>query len=398
VCYKRRGARSIVRLLAAAIVLAILLAGGYLPAWAQAGWYLTPSFQVSESFDDNIFGSPTNRQSDFVSRFSPGLEAGYRSEPFTLLAGGGFDAEVFARNPELNDATSGWHGGLNLQYLPTRPLTLGLNVGYTETRSLPTLTQSLTNLTLANPLNPANTVQQGRQKSTVFSASPTLAYQFTPLTSGNSSYSYTHSTFEGGATNTVHGAQLSVSHQVTRLDTGTLSYLLGVFESSGAPTEISNAFTLGWTRQFTPQTTVSLQAGPRFSDGSVDPEIHASLAHQFKLFDQLARASLAYSYTQGFVVGQAGPVNTQSLSGSLGFEPLRSLLVTVGSGVTRFSDGTGVDTTTYGVSAGASYQVLRWLTARATYSFSYQEQSTGNIPRNVVSVALEMAYPMRLPP
>ena len=120
--------------------------------------------------------------------------------------------------------TTGWNAGMNGHYLPIRSLTLGLNVGYTETKSLPTLTQGLTSLTLLNPLNPANAVQSGRQRATLFSASSSVEYRFTQGTGATSAFSYTHSTFEGGAPNTVYTTQLGLSHRVTPLDTATLGY------------------------------------------------------------------------------------------------------------------------------------------------------------------------------
>src|SRR5262249_51651517 len=169
--------------------------------------------QLSDSFHDNIFGTSVNRQTDFISRFSPGLQGGYSSDPFTLLLRGGFEADVFARHSELNDPVTGWNAGANLHYLPIRRLTLDANMTYTETKSLQALNQTVTNLTLANPLNPANIVQQGRQKTTLLSASSSAAYQFTPITTGTSSISYTDSTFQGGSSNTVYGAQLGVSRQ-----------------------------------------------------------------------------------------------------------------------------------------------------------------------------------------
>src|SRR2546421_120001 len=82
---------------------------------STAGLYLIPSFRLSEAFDDNIFGSSVNRESDFISRFSPGLQGGYNSDPFTLLLRGGFEADVFAKHPELNDPITGWNAGVNFR-------------------------------------------------------------------------------------------------------------------------------------------------------------------------------------------------------------------------------------------------------------------------------------------
>ena len=238
------------------------------------------------------------------------------------------------------------------------------------------------------------------------------AFQFTPLTSGTSSISYTESTLQGGASNTVYGAQVGVSRQFTLRDTGTLGDIQNVFESPGSPTTYTNAPTVGWTHRLTPLTTLSLQAGPQFSSpGGLGAYANASLSYEYKVADRVIRASAAYVHSQGFVVGQAGPTTTDTFSSSIAFEPFRALQVSAGTTTSKFSAGTSSSststssgaasrtssTTTYGATAGASYRILRWLTARASYSFSDQEQSTGgNIPHNVILIGLDISYPVRV--
>jgi hypothetical protein len=417
------------------LVVAISLVGAPASAWAQAGWFLIPSFSLTESFDDNIFGSSSNRQSDFISRFTPGLQGGYRSEPFSLLVNSAFDAEVFAKNTDQTDATSGKHAGLSLKYLPTRPLTLSLDVTYLETRSLAVLTQGLaptpavaaTGTAAAPPGTPpaatpppgttppgttpattttqaqatptlANTLQRGRQLTTVLSVSPNASYQVTPATTGTAGYSYTHTTQEAGVTNTSHQVRLGASHQFTLLDTGTLDYHFDIFQDSGSAssTTTSNAVTLGWKRQLTPQTLLSLAGGPRFSSGGVSPEVNASLSHEFKVFDELMRALVMYSRSEGFVIGQAGTVNTEVYSGNIAIEPIRSFTINLGGGVTKLTGGTSPDTTTYWVNLGVSYQILKWLAARGSYSYTLQDQRGGNINHNVISLGLDASYPYRV--
>src|SRR5262249_54113436 len=101
------------------------------------------------------------------------------------------------------------------------------------------------------------------------------------------------------------------------------------------------------------------------------------------------------------------PTTTDNLSANLSFAPARPLQVTLGATASRFGEGTSTitaspssstaTTTTYGATAGASFQGFRWVTARANYSFYYQEQTVGgNIPRNIVSLSLEIGYPIRV--
>ena len=78
-------------------------------------------------------------------------------------------------------------------------------------------------------------------------------------------------------------------------------------------------------------------------------------------------------------------------------EPIKSLLVSVGPTITKLSGKQTLDTNFYELVASASYPVLRWLTARATYRFGYVEQlGAGDILRNVFSVSLEATYPYRV--
>ncbi len=346
---------------------------------------------LTEEFDDNIFATSEQRQWDFISRFSPGLAGGYRSEPFTLLVSGGFDAEVFARHPELNDATSGWHVGLDALYLPIRPLAFGLTFAYIETKTLSTLPLAVG--IAPTVIAPATVLEFGRKRATFLTAAPSAAYQFTPLTYATSTYTYLHDTIEDGVSTTVHSPALRLSHQLTSLDTVTLGYRVAIYEFEGSDTTTSHIPTVGWTRLLTPQTKLILEGGPRFSDGDVGPEVSARLEQDFRL----AKLALGYARSQGFILGQPGIVTTETYLGSITVEPIKSLLVSVAPTITKISGAQTLDTTFYELVATASYPILRWLTARATYRFGYQEQlGAGDILRNVFSVSLEATYPYRV--
>src|SRR5262245_36247642 len=233
--------------------LAVLAVGAPGMAWAQSGWFITPSFTLAEEFDDNVFVSTTNPQSDFITRFTPGVQLGYRSDPFTILASSSIDAEIYARNTELSDAANRKRAALEVKYLPYRLLTLGLDVTYFETNT-------------PSDLVPTTGLQLGRTRSTELNVTPSAAYQLTSIDSARASYSYIHDTFEGGTSNTIHRVKLGYSRQITPLDTIGINYRLHVFENEGSPTTITNTPTIGWTRQITPNTVLTLEGGPRFVD------------------------------------------------------------------------------------------------------------------------------------
>ncbi|HEV8441273.1 MAG TPA: hypothetical protein VGT40_24555 [Methylomirabilota bacterium] len=371
------------RLSVAGLALVAVLVGLGTPAWAQAGFYITPSLSLAEEFDDNVFVTPTGKKSDFITRFIPGIELGYRSEPFTLLARSSFDAEIYARNTELSDAATRKRAALEAKYLPYRLLTLGLNVSYIDTNT-------------PSGLTAAAGVQLGRTKATELIVAPSAVYQFTPLDSGRLAYSFIHDTIEGGPTANTHRIEPSFAHQFTTLDTGAFHYRASVFQSEDARTVSSHAPMVAWIRQLTPLTFLTLRAGPRFiDDGSVQPEAFGSLEHRFRL----AKVRLEYVRTDAVLLGHPGPVELETIAGSAEFEPLRLLAVKIEPTYSRTFGGVLARTPTfrvYGIAASAAYPITNWLTARLTYRFSYQQESGPDLTHNLVTISLDAAYPIRI--
>jgi hypothetical protein len=360
-------------------------------AWAQAGWYATPSITLAEEFDDNVFVQSGNRQSDFITRISPGLKVGYASVPLTLLGSYGFDAEKFAEHPDLDGPMNRQRADLEFRYLPTVPLTLGFAASYLKTET-------------PSELNQVSGIQTGRATATTIRASPSVAYTFDLLTSSRAGYTYTRSTVSDAATNTTHEGDLRLTRRLTDTDTGNVAYTLRVFESdtedaTGAQTTgdgedrtVSHAVTLGWDHRFSLRTAVGLYGGPRFSEGTVSPEVGARFDHAWSQ----ARITVAYARTQTTVAGDAGTVTTESLTALLSATPLRELTLSLGPSVSKSSSDTGSDTRVYGVTASATYQLLKWLSATAAYRFTRQEDGSTVVPHSVVTLGLTVIYPFRL--
>lgn len=374
--------------LIAMLALASAIAGIPAAALAQTGWVFTPSFTLAEEFDDNVFVSTTDPQWDFITRFTPGVQLGYRSAPFTLLASSSIDAEIYANNPELSDAANRKRAALELKYLPFRLLTVSLNVTYFETQT-------------PSELVPTTGLQLGRTKATQLAVIPAASYQITSVDTATGSYAFFRDTLEGGLDNDTHRVKLGYARQLTPRDTGFINYRLHVFESQDNPTTITNTPTLGWKRQLTPNTVLTLEGGPRFVSGgpsfiddTVEPEAHASLEHSFKL----AKLALEYHRTEAIVVGRPGKVELESLSGSFEIEPVRLLKLRFQPGYYRTFGGEDPTATVYGFLLGALYPIKSWLTARLDYRFAYQKQADTTLPHNIVTLSLDVVYPVRVAP
>ena len=370
------------------LALASVIAGIPAAALAQTGWVVLPSFTLAEEFDDNVFVSTTDPKSDFITRLTPGLQLGYRSVPFTLLASGSIDAEIYANNSELSDAANRKRAALEVKYLPFRLLTVSLNVTYFETNT-------------PSELVPTTGLQLARTRATQLAIIPAATYQITSVDTATASYAFFHDTLDGGLDNDTHRVKLGYARQLTALDTGFINYRLHVFENQGNPTTITNTPTLGWKRQLTPNTVLTLEGGPRvvsggpsFIDDTVEPEAHASLEHSFKL----AKVALEYHRTEAIVVGRPGKVELESVSGSFEIEPMRLLKLRFQPGYYRTFGGEDPTATVYGFLLGALYPIKSWLTARLDYRFAYQKQADTSLPHNIVTLSLDFVYPVRVAP
>lgn len=382
------------------VALAIVLLGVVIApsaAFAQAGFYLTPSLSVGEVYDDNIFSDASGRQTDYISRFTPTVQAGYQSEPLTLLGRYSFDAERYENHPELTDAEVRRRASLELRYLPTRPLTLSFTGNYTQTQT----PQDLNVLTGID-------VERGRARS--YSFNPSIAYQFDPRTSTTGGYTFTRSELAGETSTDAHIANWGLSRRITPLDTGTFGYTYRHFlfhddsTPDGNSTTISHVGMLGWTHDFTPFTSMTLQGGPRYTERerSVDPEVSASITHKL----QRGALSFTYARSQNTNIGQAGTVSTESFAASVTYQPLQFLHVNAAPGYIR-STRDGSETKVYRLNLGASYQITEWLSLVSSYQYSFQRGVLGSqsgttsgsdedILHNIVSLRLVATYPFRV--
>ncbi|MBI2468896.1 MAG: hypothetical protein HYV62_13975 [Candidatus Rokubacteria bacterium] len=372
--------RSTARAFACALVLAAVTAAAP-PARAQAGWYATPSFSLTEEYDDNVFATPTGEREDFITRFSPGLKLGFGSATLTLEASASVDAEVYAEQSELSGAANRTRAGLAVKYLPGPLTTLRLDAAFVQTQT-------------ATELLVETGVELGRREATLLGVTPLLSYRFSPLTTGEASYTFRRGTIEDDPDQTTHEARGALTWQLAQLHTATVGYLYQIFETEGADTRTSHTATLGWTGQLGRQTTLTLQAGPRVSDGDVGPDILARIEYRMRY----GAVSLAYARSEAVVLGRAGTVEAEGLLATLTVEPVPRLRLTLSPSVRRSSeDAPGVpETRVYGVGAAVVYELSRWVSVRAEYRFALQEEEgRDRIRHSVASLSLDFSYPVR---
>jgi hypothetical protein len=373
-------------------------------AWGQAGVYAKPWIAYGEEFDDNVFNDTAQRKNDVVMRFTPGIEFGYRSEPFTLLGSYDFDAEIFAKNTQLTQAQARQRGGLRFEYKPTRLWTLGFVSEYLETER-------------PEDLNTTTGITGERGRSRGYHFDPTFTYHFNALTTATARYSFSRNERPQGVVGVVdttdtrndeHSAELELARAITSRDKGTISYGFRHFVTNGAPSDELNSDTndkssshilsLGWIRQLSSVLTLSLRGGPRISKGDVEPEVEGSLSRRF----QRGEMMFTYGRTQNIAVGRSGPVETESYLGTASYQVLPRLTVRANPAY-YVNDGENSKTKVYRLDLNAAYAINSWLSLQGSYRFSYERESShasssnrGDRYRNVVFVELTAAPQYRL--
>jgi hypothetical protein len=374
--------------------LLVYLAGFLVPAtaWGQAGYYLRPGLSVGEKYDDNIFRSVSGRKDDFISRIGAGVEAGYDSDPLTLLGHYRMASEIYAKHPELSNAFSLQDAGVNFTYLPTRLWTLGFSGGYVDTNQPETI-------------NVATGILGARTRARNYNFSPSLFHLYDPFTTLSAIYTFNRTEEKGGASTDSHTARFVDDWRLNARDTLHLGYIFREFNSSGNSngsngSETANIPTIGWTRLLSQLTTFTLNIGPRFSStGTVTPEVLATIRRELKD----GEVSFTYVRTQYTVVGEGGPVTTDGVLLSWDRQLANRLLVTV---TPAFYNNSGSDLSrkVYALDLEAVYQINKWLGFRGSYQFTFEEgqlfrtgpSTHGERYRNVVLLELVAFYPMRL--
>ena len=89
------------------------------PVAPPFGWYVLPSLTLSGLFDDNLNGTSSARQSDFITRFVPAVALGFTSRRLNLQLGGSSSAEIYAQHSENNQVFSAQQATFGASYLLT---------------------------------------------------------------------------------------------------------------------------------------------------------------------------------------------------------------------------------------------------------------------------------------
>lgn len=278
--------------LAAALTPPALLAG--------TDWFAVPSLAIAQRYDDNLFSSATQPEDDRVTQATPGVEAGARSSRSELRARYSLDDETYAEHSELDSDRARERAGLDLRYEADRTTTVTAQGAYTRTQR-------------PGELNPDVGVESARGSAEGLSLGSSLANRPDAVTLRTVGYTYGQERLAGRPGSDTHAWTLESDQGVSRTDTLLLGYSYRRFLFDGQGDVDAHSLSAGVTREFSQRTSATVKGGPRYSQGSVDPEVSLSMRHRF----DPGSLSLAYGRGLSTAIGEAGTVKTETLEAIL---------------------------------------------------------------------------------
>lgn len=357
---------------------------------------LMSSLAIDEQYTDNVFLDNSFKRSDLITNFTPGLLLGFRMPDFGISLGYVFTSQVYLNQTQLDDAQARWAASFASFYKVSRTLQFNLSGGYLFDNSA---TASGT---------PG--ISTGRTTSRNAIISPTLSWQFDPVTSVQLLAGWYSQRFDqdqfvnvplAGYDTFTFGP--NISRRISPVLTATFryQYLYQISQTPGGDAEYSLILP-GVTYQITPTLSGSLSVGPQIvtkGQTGVTAAGQLGLAQQFSWGSMSLSASHAETPTGG--LGGTAATTTVGLGVSITNVLLQGLTVSLGPSFSNLSGGSGGLGSTNSITFGAlaTYPVTPWMTAFLGYNY-FRQRTTGSalnaIDNNVVTAGVQLFYPLRL--
>jgi hypothetical protein len=366
------------------------------------GVYIMPWIAGGVVYDSNVFFQTRQlKQDDVFLRVTPGLQASYQSTPLSVIANYRFDAEDYSKHHNLSTFLQRQFATLDFRGRPANNWTLNTLFGFAQTRT-------------PFELNVLTAAQSARIKTERYFVNPSTEYRPDALTRIRGEIGVSKDIFGGGPEINSFIFNASAQRRIGTHDWIGPGYVGRHFRFAdtdvpvagfiGGPSEPVDSYAplLTWAHEFTADMRLDVRAGPRFTNGDLDdrPEAYVGLSRRI----QGGELSVAYVSALTTVIGTVGATRTDSVIVRAAYEPIRHLTLTLAPSA-AWTKNASFSATIYTAYVEAAYQLNKYLTAKGSAFYSYQESNflpaggttTGNfiIPRSVFWLRLEFTYPTR---
>lgn len=360
---------------------------------------IVPSFTITEEYNDNVFLDNRNRQSDFITGFTPGIAINYERPTYRLAAGYNFTAELFARETNENHAFDRQNFFLDTAWKVDPFLTLSL----TDTFIFSTDTNLIAR----------EQVSAGRDRSLSNTLGAGVGYQLTEFWTlrGGASYTLQRFSRSGLRDSDVYHVNLGVDRRLSSRLTVGAGYDFGYFDIDNEEKTTTHTPRIGATWRATDTITLALSGGPtveRRESGQtrVTPAITASYAQ--RVF--FGSVGLAYDRAVGTASGFGGTTDNDLISGYVNITTLmRGLTVQF---LPRYSNvqspnSDRIDIQAFTAALAVTYRFTDWVSAIGGYQFFRQRTDStalssiglplaNDADQNRLFFGLTFGYPIRI--
>jgi hypothetical protein len=352
---------------------------------AQTTMHMTPSLSVAVVSDSNLLARGDGAEADVISRLRPAIDADYRSTRLAMRGRLTADAERFAQNPMLTTVQARQNALLDIRYRLRPRLALGGETSYAMTAT-------------PGDLNVLSGVVLARGRARRWTISPAITGQLSSRTEGTVKYAISEDRLEKGSPIATRAATVAGVHRVSPRNSARLDYEHRVFDFGPQGSARSHLLSVGWTRDLTRRTRMSISGGPRVGDGATRPAFSASLRYQAPA----GEVSLGYGRVQTTLIGLAGVADTDALSVTAMAGRPAALRLRVTPSIMKTTRA-GLDARVYMLGLRISRPVGRSLAFDAEYNVTsqrgdlYAAQPAAHIMRHVALLGMTVS-PSRVVP
>lgn len=356
---------------AAVLVLGPALAPG---ASAQTRATIIPSVSIGGVYDDNV-SARAEGDSGQMLQVRPSLEADYESPRLTLISLWSFDMQR-SNHSALNALDARQHAMVDAKFRSSNLTTWAL-AGRYDRSDMP------------GEIDFDSGILTDRRFAQRLQLTPSVQRRFGERTTLTTLYDGTVEDLINDSHITLHSARTIVGRQVSSRTTVTAGYLGRLVDDTVSEHQSHTAL-FGWTRELAQFTTLSLQAGPRWTTyRGLVPEVAVSLARDGRTL----KAGVDYSHGETIILGVPGPVQIDTGSARLTVAATRKLEFGVRAGASNILTLDERGATVYRTTLLGSWSFAGPYTLAASYSADYQ---LGDIRRNLFRDERVLRHVMRV--
>lgn len=375
------------------------------------GFYVEPSITFGQYFDDNIFLSDENPQSDSFLRVSPGIEAGYRGPRTLVMARYGLDGERYSTHDELRDLTARQQAAFDISGFPGQRLLLSAGAAYYET-------------TTPSELNLTSGIVTGRALAERLEARGMLHYRTSPNGRLRGEYLVARDRLEGDLNSITQQATAEYRHQVTGRTFVSVDYVIRDFHFQNRSLRPSHVVAGGIGYRVSPSAVLFVRGGPRLFEEVIGPgvpvpqnpedptdpaappptgvgpvpgerRIERTFTPEWsaEFSSTLPRGTfdLAFGRTQTTAFGVPTIIDTIGVTASLLYHPASRVDLRLSPGFYHDEIEDTLETRTFRAGAGLTVWITRHLAVDGQYVYSHQRGLPASLQAGLLRIRQSVA-------